>query len=240
MTNYLQHVALRMEGNVPTEEAMILPGKMVSFPAHMNGDDEQIPIAPEYPVEADPVVHAHKHYHIAPESAKPIAPSAVLPTPTSSYIDTRLQHPIKASVTSKTEKKVMSVEEPSIEKISSPAKPGDPEVVIAKENIEPREMVTTILKTEQRKTSSEKEITIAREVRQPEHVHHTPMLPPEPLPPQKIPAANKLTIGKISVEIVRPSQPVVKTKERVVTRVVSAGAQESGGTNKLSFGLKQF
>lgn len=241
MTNYLQHVALRMDGNASTREAMILPGKVVSFPARLGREDEQTPMAPGYPVEDSPTVtHEHKHYHIVPESAKSDKPSPWQPTATPSYIRARLQHPVEASVVSKIEKPVMAIDEPSRQKIPAPVKPADPKVVEPEGNIIPGEKITRILKIEQQETSPEKETRIEREIRQPEHIHHTHILPPEPLPPQKIPTVNKLTIGKINVEIVRPPQPVVKTKERVVTRIVSTGANESVGTNKLSFGLKQF
>jgi hypothetical protein len=62
----------------------------------------------------------------------------------------------------------------------------------------------------------------------------------EPLP-QKITTPNKLVIGKITVEIVQPVQPAVKTRERIITRIVHTGAGNgnSGGRNKLSFGLGQ-
>jgi len=62
----------------------------------------------------------------------------------------------------------------------------------------------------------------------------------EPVP-QKITTPNKLVIGKITVEIVQPVQPAVKTRERIITRIVHTGAGNgnSGGRNKLSFGLGQ-
>ena len=62
----------------------------------------------------------------------------------------------------------------------------------------------------------------------------------EPLP-QKIITPNKLVIGKITVEIVQPVQPPVKTRERIITRIVNtaAGNSSSAGRSKLSFGLGQ-
>jgi len=99
---------------------------------------------------------------------------------------------------------------------------------------------TVTIETEKTHTFQLKNVLTHQEIQQPEANSQSHVLPPEPPPLHKVPSPNKLTIGKITVEIVRPVQPQLQTKERIITRIVSSTPKDSEGTNKLSYGLRQF
>lgn len=241
MNSYLQHVALRMEGNLPTMETMILPAKEVPHPPDIK-EAEEIQTALEYPKDySHPVTNTHAHVHVT-ESDKSEIPSPVMPAVGPSYIQSRLQSFDHESPESKPINRFNAIQKTPDQSVTSPLEFKQLTVSKTEDHLLHHENGTSEVyrKTEEINVLRETEKRILKEIRQPEFTPYAPILPVEPLPPQKIPVANKLTIGKITVEIIRPGQPAVKTKEQVVTRIISSPPKENNSTSKLSYGLKQF
>ena len=239
MSDYLHNVALRMLDTPPGGEATLMPGTSIVFPLHVNDENIREPDSLKYPDDSNaPSAITSQHVNVTHvfEKESEISRPSIPPTP--SYIQPRLQ-PIEVTRSIEKSEKIIGPEATS-EKLSALRHEQDDVQPEKKPKQEVERMYETeILRTEETHFIHSKQILKEKEKQRPEIVPHVHILPPDPLPIQKIPSSGKLTIGKITVEIVRPLQPQIKTKERIVTRIVSTSPKESDGTNKLSYGLRQ-
>jgi hypothetical protein len=241
MSDYLHNVALRMLDALPAGEATLMPGTSIVFPLHINDVDNKEPDSLNYPDADSDITSTERDKHVSIthvfEKTSGISQPAISDTPT--YMQPRLQ-PVEVTRSIEKSEKIINPIEATPEMLS--ATKHEPEDFHSKKNqrkeVE-RKHVTEILRTEEAHSIHLTQILRAKEKQQPEIVPPAHILPPESLPVQKIPSQKKLTIGKITVEIVRPLQPQIKTKEKIVTRIVSSPPKESDGTNKLSYGLRQ-
>ncbi len=240
MSDYLHNVALRMLDTPPAGEATLMPGTSIVFPLHVNDEDIKEPDSLKYPDDSNtPSANTSQHVNVTHvfEKASDISRHSIPPAP--SYIQPRLQ-PIEVTRSIEKSEKIISPPEATSEKLSALRH----EQVDVQAEKKPKQEVerkyeTELLRTEETHSIHSKQILKEKEKQRPEIVPQAHILPPDPLPIQKIPSSGKLTIGKITVEIVRPLLPQIKAKERIVTRIVSTSPKDSDGTNKLSYGLRQ-
>src|SRR5688572_13123648 len=241
MSDYLHHVALRMLEEPPGGDAMILPGTSMVFPLHINHEQDDIVNEAEYPKEistAPIVANDDQPVNVIRLFEKPEDNRQSSADVTSSYIQPRLQPADLITGAHAPERNSKPIEAlPENESPTTIVNNDSMVQKIAPHVIEHKHDTVTI-ETEKTHTFQLKNVLTHQEIQQPEAVPQSHVLPPEPAPLHKVPSPNKLTIGKITVEIVRPVQPQLQTKERIITRIVSSTPKDSEGTNKLSYGLR--
>ena len=240
MSDYLHHVATRMlDEPATTDNNMLLAGKSIVFPTHINETEDDVSQSLVYPRHENPVDRGtEEHVRIMRIEERIEKPRQREAEVEHSYLQPRLRAN-EDEVASPSAKQISTPDDLAEVKYSPDSPLKEASVQNAELNTIERILQSEILKSE--KTTSQlqvKETSYEKETLRPEFVQNTMLVPPEPIL-QKVPSTNKLTIGKITVEIIRPAQPQVKTKERVVTHVVSSPVKE-GGTSKLSYGLRQF
>ncbi|HMG91596.1 MAG TPA: hypothetical protein VK589_16175 [Chryseolinea sp.] len=237
MSEYLHQVALRIQDEQLARDSMLLPGTDIVFP--MQGQDEDQASTLEYPPDTSADSKGGAEHLTITRVVESVENSrSPLPSIAPTYIQSRLiynQNTEKDSVLQKQFKTEMASPEKEV-----PAANERKEILLEKLESNTHHTFNSEKSTERITTlQSRKEILREKEIMQPKVVQGKSILPPEPLPPQKIPSVNKLTIGKITVEVVRQVQPQVRTKEKIITRVVSSQDKDTTGTSKLSYGLRQ-
>lgn len=237
MSEYLHQVALRIQDEQQARDSMLLPRTDIVFPMHSQDEDQ--PSTLEYPSQMNVDARGGAEHQTITRVVESVESSrSPLPSNAPTYIQSRLiynQNTEKESVLEKQivteilspEKEVRAATETK-EILSDKFGPNTEYTFNSEKSTE---KITTLQSLE--------DIPKEKGIPQPNIVQHKSILPPEPLPPQKIPSVNKLTIGKITVEVVRSAQPQVRTKEKIITRIVSSQDKDNTGTSKLSYGLRQ-
>ena len=244
MSDYLHDVALRTLDEPPGGNAMILPGTSMVFPLHINHEQDETANEAEYPKDINTAPITTKEddqpQNVIRFFEKPEHSLQPSPAITSSYIRPRLQ-PADLTIDQQgTDENIDSIAARPEKELPATLGNNDSTEQKTSPHVIEHRHDTVILETEKTHTFHLKEVLTQKEIKLPERVQQSHILPPEPTPLHKVPSPNKLTIGKITVEIVRPVQPQLNTKERIITRIVSSTPKDGDGTNKLSYGLRQF
>jgi hypothetical protein len=243
MSDYLHHVALRMLEELPGDNTMILPGASMVFPLHISHEQDEQGSVEEDPKdnpanigisEDDQPVNVIRFFEKPELNRQPLADI------TSSYLQPRLQPADPTHDEQDPEKDINSNVTLPEKELPASLENSDSNFQKTAPHVIAHQHETVRLETEKTHTFHLKEVLTKKEIQQPEEFQQWHILPPEPPQLQKVPSSNKLIIGKITVEIVRPVQPQLKTQERIITRIASSTPKDSDGTNKLRYGLRQF